>query len=353
MPAPMRDGKPEMRVPTRIKHIQRIRAKGRVYYYHRLTGTRLPDNPQSPEFLLAWRDAEASMKPVRRLDQISDLIDRYLDSSDFQALADRTKADYRKHIAAIIKRLGTMPVAALPDRMVRSDLLDWRDDLAKASKKNAQYLFATFARIFAWAKGRGMIDINPLERIGRVYRANRNDKIWTADDEARFMAVAPERMRLAMMLAIWTGQRQGDLLRLTWSAYDGTYIRLRQGKRGARVTVFVAGPLKAALDATKRRGIYILLTEDGKPWSPDGFRTVWGRVCKKAEIEDLTFHDLRGTFITREYLSGATEAEIATVTGLSLRSIKDVLDGHYLSRDPALAESGIRKLERTYSEQKV
>ena len=57
---------------------------------------------------------------------------------------------------------------------------------------------------------------------------------------------------LALMLALWTGQRQGDLLRLPWSAYDGTRIRLRQSKGGVQVVVPVGKPLKLMLDATKR-----------------------------------------------------------------------------------------------------
>ena len=40
-----------------------------------------------------------------------------------------------------------------------------------------------------------------------------------------------------MMLALWTGQRQGDLLRLPWSAYDGNHIRLRQSKTGRRIVM--------------------------------------------------------------------------------------------------------------------
>jgi integrase len=40
-------------------------------------------------------------------------------------------------------------------------------------------------------------------------------------------------MDLPLLLALWTGQRQGDLLRLPWSAYDGEHIRLRQSKTGA------------------------------------------------------------------------------------------------------------------------
>lgn len=47
-------------------------------------------------------------------------------------------------------------------------------------------------------------------------------------------AVASEELKLALVLALWTGQRQGDLLRLPWSLYDGTHIRLRQSKTGRR-----------------------------------------------------------------------------------------------------------------------
>ena len=77
------------------------------------------------------------------------------------------------------------------------------------------------------------------------------------------MRVASEPLRLAMILALWTGQRQGDLLRLPWSAYDGQTIRLKQGKTGTRVTIPVGAPLKAALDATqKARSIDL----DEHPW---------------------------------------------------------------------------------------
>jgi hypothetical protein len=46
-------------------------------------------------------------------------------------------------------------------------------------------------------------------------------------------------------------------------------------------------------------------------------------------------------------LAGATEPEIASITGHSLADVRRVLDHHYLHRDPQLAESAIRKLEGT------
>ena len=40
------------------------------------------------------------------------------------------------------------------------------------------------------------------------------------------------------------------------------------------------------------------------------------------------------------------KAEIATITGHSLRDVRSILDAHYLHRDPALADAAITKLER-------
>jgi hypothetical protein len=39
-------------------------------------------------------------------------------------------------------------------------------------------------------------------------------------------------------------------------------------------------------------------------------------------------------------------AEIATITGHSLRDVRSILDAHYLARDPAFGDSAIAKLER-------
>ena len=59
----------------------------------------------------------------------------------------------------------------------------------------------------------------------------------------------------------------------------------------------------------------------------------------------VTFNDLRGTAVMRLAIAGATEPEIATITGHSLRDVRSILDSNYLNRDPALGESAIAKLE--------
>jgi integrase len=153
------------------------------------------------------------------------------------------------------------------------------------------------------------------------------------------------------MLALWTGQRQGDLLRLPWSAYDCHFIRLRQrkGKRGKgrRVKIPVGTPLKALLDQTPRVATVILTTRNGAAWTEDGFRTSWGKACVKADIpDDLTFHDIRGSAVTRLAEAGCEVPEIATITGHALADVEAILDAHYLGRTTKLAVSAVAKLER-------
>ena len=202
------------------------------------------------------------------------------------------------------------------------------------------------ARVLSFGVDRGLVAVNPCARGGRLYRGSRAEKIWTTADEAAFLERAPPHLHLPLLLALWTGQRQGDLLRLPWSSYDGKHIRLRQFKGGRPVIIPVGAPLKAALDATAKRSTIVLTTIDGKSWTPDGFRASWSKACKRAGVVGVTFHDLRGTAVTRLAICGCTEAEIATITGHSLRSVRAILDTHYLNRDPALAESAIKKLER-------
>jgi len=222
----------------------------------------------------------------------------------------------------------------------------WRDELALRSRRQADYGWRVLARVLSWAEDRGLVAANPRARGGRLYRGSRADKVWTADDETNFLAKAPSHPHLPLLLAIWTGQRPGDLLRLAWSAYDGRTIRLRQSKTGARVVIPVGAPLKAMLDATPKRSTLVLVNSDGQPWSPDGFRSSWRKACAAAGVIGVTFHDLRGTAVTRLALAGCSEMEIATLTGHSLRDVGAILDAHYLNRDPALAENAVRKLEK-------
>ena len=57
--------------------------------------------------------------------------------------------------------------------------LEWRDDLAKTSLRQADYAYGTLARILSWALKRGLIDVNPCAEGGKLYSGTRVDKVWS------------------------------------------------------------------------------------------------------------------------------------------------------------------------------
>jgi len=337
-----------MRVRLRgINRVAKRLADGSTatYYYAWKGGPRLRGKPGSPEFVASYNEAVAQKTaPPRGV--LLTVLHAYQQSQDFLGLADRTRADYIAKVKLIEKKFGNFPLSGLTDRRSRGVFMAWRDQLAGTSRRQADYAWVVLARVLSWVLNRGLIAANPCEKGGRLYHGSRAEKVWTADAEALFIDRAPAHLHLPLILALWTGQRQGDLLRLPWSAYDGSHIRLRQSKTGARVVVPVGAPLKASLDATPKRSTVILTSTDEKPWTADGFRSSWRKACAAAGITGLTFNDLRGTAVTRLAVAGCTVPEIATITGHSLRDVGAILDSNYLDRDPAMAESAIRKLER-------
>jgi integrase len=317
----------------------------RTYWYAWKGGPPLLGQPGSPEFIASYNEAVAR-KVAPPTDKLLGLLQRYQASEDFTGLADSTRRSYVALIVRIEKEFADFPLAALTDRRTRGVFKAWRDRIAATSgRRQADYAWTVLARVFSWGLDRGLIEDNPCKRGGRLYRSKRIDSVWTAADEALFLERAPTHLHLPLLLALWTGQRQGDLLRLPWSAYDGTHIRLRQSKTGQRVSILVGAPLKAALDAAPRRSTIILVNSDGKPWTSDGFRASWRKACQAAGVVGVTFHDTRGTAVTRLAAVGATVPEIAAITGHSLRDVHAILDGHYLAHDPTIGESAIRKLE--------
>ena len=319
----------------------------RTYWYAWKSGPPLRGEPGTPEFIASYNEAVARKVTPPRGTVLS-VLTQYQASEDFRGLADSTRRSYVALITRIEKDFGDFPLSALTDRRTRGVFMTWRDEIAaSAGRRQADYAWTVLARVLSWSFNRGLVAVNPCERGGRLYRGGgRAEKVWTDVDEAAFLERAPAHLHLPLLLALWTGQRQGDLLRLPWSAYDGTRIRLRQSKTGTPVSFKAGAPLKAALDATPKRSTIILTNSDGKPWTSDGFRASWGKACKAAGVVGVTFHDLRGRAVTRLALVGCTEAQIAAITGHSLRDVCSILDANYLHRDPALADAAITKLER-------
>ncbi|AWI91798.1 hypothetical protein C0214_21280 [Methylobacterium sp. DM1] len=177
------------------------------------------------------------------------------------------------------------------------------------------------------------------------------------------MRVAPIELQRALIIALHTGQRQGDILRLPWSAYDGSAITLRQGKsaRGGRVAPLVTIPctqaLRRMLDGMERRSPLILTTKTGRVLQKRYFARLWEQASVEAGVGSIAlpgldepvalhFHDLRGTAVTMLSEAGCSPQQIATITGHSLKTVTVILD-RYLARTRALADQAIFNWENS------
>jgi integrase len=314
----------------------------RKYYYAWRGGPGLKSDPSTPEFIAEFGALTKKIPPAETL---AGLVFAYKASRDFEKLSDVSKRDYAPFLAMICDEFGTMPVEALNETGPRGMFKEWRDGMA-ANPRKADRAWAVLRRVFSWAMDAEKIIRNPCDRGGRLWEGSRAEIIWTAEQIAAVDLRAPECIRQAMMLALWTGQRQGDLLRLTWTAYDGTHIRLKQSKGGKRVTILVYSDLKQMLDGMKRTEGTILVNSRGKPWTSDGFKTSWGKTMKKIGVAGVTFHDLRGTFITAARRVGAEPGQIAAASGHSTKDVDRILERHYLAHDQATNDAVILKMER-------
>ena len=347
-----------MRVPLKgINSITKRLADGswRTYWYAWKGGPPLRGKPGAPEFIASYNEAVAK-KIAPPSGVLLTLLFKFQESAEFQfGISPRTRRDYIKQIKRIEKAFGDFPIKALDDPRATSVFLEWRDKLAQTSLRQADYAYSTLSRVLSWAQKRRLISENPCAKGGKLYHGTRVDKIWSENDVACFLRTAPPYLRLAMLLAINIGQRQGDLLRLPWSAYDGTNIKLRQKKTGAYVPVPVSDELKAALDAAPRRSPIMLTNSDGKPWSESGFQGAWGKTTMRAGIRGLTFHDLRGTAVVTLARAGCNEVEIYSITGHKPGDVRAILTAHYLPRDAEVASNAIAKLneyKKTRGDQK-
>jgi len=99
------------------------------------------------------------------------------------------------------------------------------------SNRRTQDLFvAAVSRMFSIGMDLGYTDRNPAARIERLNDPESYEP-WPLAARERFEASEmPDWMRDAYMLALWTGQRESDVLRLSRSRFDGSGFVIRQGR---------------------------------------------------------------------------------------------------------------------------
>ncbi len=333
-----------------MKHIKQVKkrlADGTIktYYYHQQTRKPIKGDPGTHQFQESWQ--RAGRIDHKKSGKFNDLITAYKGSPSFKGLSPRTKVEYSRYIDWIRDEFGTVPIAVLEDRRIRSDFFEWRDTLAH-KPRTADAAWNVLRRILSFAYKRGRIDVNHAKEPESLYKNNRRDSNWLPQHIEAFCQHASQELQWALFLAYYTGQRQGDLRALVWTQIekrDGRrWITLRQSKTKKTVNIPVHDRLGNILDGIPKRAAVVLTTSKGRSWSARHFGKQWDQAAAKAKLDDLRFNDLRGTAVTNLAEAGATTPEIAAITGHSMTNVNRILET-YLSMTDKLALAAIHKLE--------
>ena len=308
-------------------------------YYYAWRGKGAPRIKAKPgskaftqEFVRLTRDREKSVTDGT----IGSLIDDFRKTAGYQKLAASTRRDYERQLATIRLKFETFPVKAIEARGSRRIFLNWRDTM-KDSTRTADMHIALLSRLFSWAKGDEVILRNPLEEVERLHSGTRRDIIWSDEQLAKLLNDATPHLRDVALIALWTMQRQSDLLTMPTLAFDGERVSIKQGKTGARVRVIAAPYILPILEAAKSgKRQRVLVNSFGQNWTSSGFRASWRKEMKRLGIKGVTFHDLRGTAITFAYahLDRSHDEKIkliSEISGHSQEEAETVIRKHYLA----------------------
>lgn len=126
-------------------------------------------------------------------------------------------------------------------------------------------------------------------------------------DEARNPWIKP-----FFLLALETAMRRSDLLRLRWADIDldRRTAHVRKSKNNEGRTVPLSSKAVAILENLER-------TESGEvfPLTPNAVNKAWQRARRKANLDDLHFHDTRHEATSRLFEKSLNVMEVASITG--------------------------------------
>ena len=282
----------------------------------------------------------------------------YQQDARFTGLAASTQQDYGYHLATIeawSERAGHPPITTIERKHVKAFARSMT-----ATPGKAQQVIGVLRTLFAFAMDEGEVVINPATNMRLKSNPPRHE-VWTDQQVTAFITTAAAMDRrsvgLAVGLAHNIGQREGDILRMAWSQFDGSAIRLRQSKTGVLLDVPCTAQLLDLLAATPRSGTVMVISETtGRPYRRSWFTDLFRTVARAAGIPDsLQYRDLRRTSVVRLAEAGCTVPEIAAISGHSIARTTKILEV-YCPRNSTMARHAITRLEdyrRTQPERKL
>lgn len=329
-------------------HVHRVEAKGRIYFFHQPhrgtaregARTSLPRDPQSVEFWYALRKLNGSVPGYTGT--VAAMVDAYLGSPEFGALADSTQKVYRLYLGHSRLALGQHP----PDSIRPAHVIALRDQFAETPIA-ANHIIRALSAVYVWGRPRDFAVNNPCQRLPRL-KGGEGHKQWPEEVVDATLAAARWEVRRFLMLTLHTGQREGDVLRMSLRDIDSDLIRVTQQKTGKELWIPIHRDLKPVIDECRVSGAIALIPRgNGKNFDANQFRAMWGREMKKEALAavrggGLVPHGLCKNAHSRLAEVGCTPHEIQAITGRSAEMVAYYSKGANQKR---LAREAIRKSE--------
>ncbi|MCK1533165.1 MULTISPECIES: site-specific integrase [unclassified Bradyrhizobium] len=324
-------------VKVDLKGVAKVKAKGKTYYYAWRGGPALTGQPGTPEFMASYNEAIEGRKAVSA-DKFRSLVVQYKASADYKKLADSTKRNWAPWLDKIALYFGDLRITQF-DRAdkIRPVIRRWRSKWAD-KPRTADYGMQVLSRVLSYAVDPlGSIAANPCEGIKQIYTADRSEIIWTDANILQLKSKCAAEISHAVDLAAHTGLRQGDLLRLSWSHVRENHIEITTGKSNHRRTAIIPlyDDLRAVLGRIPKVSTTILTNSRRRPWK--GFGAAFDRAKKAAGMGDvdLHFHDLRGTAVTKLYVTNVIPIRvIAEIVAWEEKQVEKIIR-RYVGRDAA------------------
>ena len=297
---------------VRLKGLHSFRRRGRWMHYYRARGVRVPlvhgVEPDDPRLIAAWAAARQEHAPPQR-GTVAEAFGAYLESGEFARLAAATRANRGAVLRRLIREQGDRPVASIRPQHITAAL-------ARVAPSTARTNRAHLSAAFRFCRRLGMIERDPAAAAELAPLSKTEGHApWTADDIERFVARWPRGtpQRLALDLALYTGQRRADLCRLGPPMIRGEVLSVRQSKTGAVAHVPMTRELRAAVEPFGGRMVWIL-NRAGAPFDAAGLGR-WFRLAADAAGVSKSLHGLRKAFCVYHAERGASAHEIAAMSG--------------------------------------
>ncbi len=209
--------------------------------------------------------------------------------------------------------------------------------------------------MFTQAIKRKVTDTNPCLEVQKLLVNNKRNRYLLDEEEPLLLAACKgERahLRSLVIVAIGTGMRKGDQLRLLWSQVDFQrnciYVPNRKTNKDYMVPMNkdVCGAMVALRRESAGAEHVFVNPKTSKPYTD--IKKAFAGVCREAKIIDFHWHDLRHTFGTRLGDAGFSEVTIAELMGhTSVNTTRRYTHGTERAKREAVEAAQVRRAEAT------